>query len=328
MQKKIAVLGGGLSGLTLAKELEGVFDVTVFEKSSGVGGRLATRTAYPFEFDHGAQFFTARTDAFKEFLSPFADRGLVASWHPKIISLEAGKKSFKRKWFEPHYIAQPKMTSLAKFLADDIKIEFNLEIDRVSKNKSRWSLLSNGRVVGDGFDLVVFSVPAPQTRRILSLSDIYLDGLDDIDYLPCFTLMLGFDEGLSLNFDAALVRGSPVRWISVNSSKPGRKDLTTLVVQADNQWSRENLDLGLLEIQEILLSELESLTDLSFQNFTHIDVQRWRYAKVSSAAGRDFIVDKDAKIAACGDWCRGDRIEDAFLSGRGLAMELIKGQIL
>ena len=198
----------------------------------------------------------------------------------------------------------------------------------MSKNKSRWSLLSNGRVVGDGFDLVVFSVPAPQTRRILSLSDIYLDGLDDIDYLPCFTLMLGFDEGLSLNFDAALVRGSPVRWISVNSSKPGRKDLTTLVVQADNQWSRENLDLGLLEIQEILLSGLESLTNLSFQNFTHIDVQRWRYAKVSSAAGRDFIVDKDAKIAACGDWCRGDRIEDAFLSGRGLAMELIKGQIL
>ena len=49
---------------------------------------------------------------------------------------------------------------------------------------------------------------------------------------------------------------------------------------------------------------------------------------MSSAAGRDFIVDKDAKIAACGDWCRGDRIEDAFLSGRGLAMELIKGQIL
>ena len=28
LQKKIAVLGGGLSGLTLAKELEGVFDVT------------------------------------------------------------------------------------------------------------------------------------------------------------------------------------------------------------------------------------------------------------------------------------------------------------
>ena len=189
-------------------------------------------------------------------------------------------------------------------------------------------MLSDGRVVGDGFDLVVFSAPAPQTRRILSLSDIYLDGLDDIDYLPCFTLMLGFDEGLSLNFHAALVRGSPVRWISVNSSKPGRRDLTALVVQADNQWSKENLELALLEIQEILLSELESLTDLSFQNFTHIDVQRWRYAKVSSAAGRDFFIDKDAKIAACGDWCRGDRIEDAFLSGSGLAMELIKGQIL
>ena len=162
MQKKIAVLGGGLSGLTLAKELGGFFDVTVFEKSSGVGGRLATRTAYPFEFDHGAQFFTARTDAFKEFLSPFADRGLVASWHPKIISLEAGEKSFKREWFEPHYIAQPKMTSLAKSLADDIEIKFNLEVDRLSRNKSRWSLLSNGRVVGDGLIWLFF---LPRLRR-------------------------------------------------------------------------------------------------------------------------------------------------------------------
>lgn len=328
MKKKIAVLGGGLSGLSLTNELDGIFDITVFEKSSGVGGRLATRTAYPFDFDHGAQFFTARTDAFKEFLAPFIDRGIVASWHPKIISLEPGEKPFKRKWFEPHYISQPKMTSLAKSLADDIKIKFNLNVDRVSKNKSRWSLFSNGDIVGDGFDMVVFSVPVPQTRKILSMSKVYLGGLDDIDYLPCFTLMLGFDGGLSLNFDAALVRGSPVRWISVNSSKPGRGDLNTLVVQADNQWSKENLELGLSEIQRILLSELESLADSSFQKFTHVDIQRWRYAKVSSAAGRNFFIDKDAKIAACGDWCRGDRVEDAFLSGRGLAMELIKGQIL
>ncbi|MDG2420635.1 MAG: NAD(P)-binding protein [Gammaproteobacteria bacterium] len=47
MKKKIAVLGGGLSGLTVAKKQDGVFDVTVFEKFSGVGGRLATRAANP-----------------------------------------------------------------------------------------------------------------------------------------------------------------------------------------------------------------------------------------------------------------------------------------
>ena len=59
--KKLAIIGSGLSGLTLANHLKDEFDVTVFEKSRGVGGRLATRRVDTYAFDHGAQYFTART---------------------------------------------------------------------------------------------------------------------------------------------------------------------------------------------------------------------------------------------------------------------------
>ena len=57
---RVAIIGAGLAGATLAYELneaEG-FEVTIFEKSRGVGGRMSTRYGDSHEYDHGAQFFT------------------------------------------------------------------------------------------------------------------------------------------------------------------------------------------------------------------------------------------------------------------------------
>ena len=58
--KKIAIIGAGISGLTLAHQLKAHADIVVFEKARGVGGRMSTRYGDQFEFDHAAQFFTAR----------------------------------------------------------------------------------------------------------------------------------------------------------------------------------------------------------------------------------------------------------------------------
>ena len=66
--KKVAIIGAGLAGLTLARRLRGFASVTVLEKSRGLGGRMATRRSDNFEFDHGAQFFTARSTAFRDFI--------------------------------------------------------------------------------------------------------------------------------------------------------------------------------------------------------------------------------------------------------------------
>ena len=85
---KIAIIGGGLSGLFTAILLERKFaqhqhqhsdlQITVFEKSRGVG-RLATRyrsdsvTGKNWQWSFGAQFFTAKTDSFQQFIAPWLD---------------------------------------------------------------------------------------------------------------------------------------------------------------------------------------------------------------------------------------------------------------
>ncbi|GEM_PF-694456 len=56
--KRIAVVGAGISGLTCAYELQKAGnDVTVFESSDRVGGRMGTRMKDGFYFDTGTNFF-------------------------------------------------------------------------------------------------------------------------------------------------------------------------------------------------------------------------------------------------------------------------------
>jgi len=55
----IAVVGAGMAGITCARTLQQAgHQVTVFEKSRGLGGRMATRDSAFGSFDHGAQYFT------------------------------------------------------------------------------------------------------------------------------------------------------------------------------------------------------------------------------------------------------------------------------
>jgi renalase len=57
----IAVIGGGIAGLTCARTLtEQRFAVQVLDKGREPGGRIATRQIAGYRFDDGAQYFTVR----------------------------------------------------------------------------------------------------------------------------------------------------------------------------------------------------------------------------------------------------------------------------
>ena len=50
--KRIAIIGAGMSGLTVANQLKDIAKVELFEKSRGVSGRMSTRYAESYQFDH------------------------------------------------------------------------------------------------------------------------------------------------------------------------------------------------------------------------------------------------------------------------------------
>jgi len=72
---QIAIVGAGMAGAACARTLSASgAQVTLFDKSRGVGGRLSTRRTVwtdaqgaeqPVQFDHGATHFTAHSLAFQ-----------------------------------------------------------------------------------------------------------------------------------------------------------------------------------------------------------------------------------------------------------------------
>ena len=102
---KIAIIGAGFAGLTLAKRLAEQHDVSVFEKARGPGGRMSTRRADPFAFDHGAQYFTVETERFEAFLSPYP-RERTGTVNPDglyqpVLSRQADTAGNHRQWGSP-----------------------------------------------------------------------------------------------------------------------------------------------------------------------------------------------------------------------------------
>ena len=129
---RLAIIGAGLSGLTLASELDGFAEVTVFDKSPRVGGRIATRLGEDSQFDYGAQFLTARSVAFRNYLKPLIAAGHMAEWRPRVITLGGDDKPYRRDWFEPHYVAVPGMNTLCQLAAEGKNLILDTAMSQLS----------------------------------------------------------------------------------------------------------------------------------------------------------------------------------------------------
>ncbi|MDP4994095.1 MAG: FAD-dependent oxidoreductase, partial [Burkholderiaceae bacterium] len=65
-KKHVAVIGAGMAGIACARTLaQAGWQVSVFEKSRGFGGRMSTRRSQFGDFDHGTQYFTVRDPRFE-----------------------------------------------------------------------------------------------------------------------------------------------------------------------------------------------------------------------------------------------------------------------
>ena len=321
---RVAIIGAGLAGLTLAHKLAKFADVTVFEKSRGVGGRMATRYAGAFEFDHGAQFFTARSAAFREFLEPLLRAGVVETWPARFAELDRDHVTASRHWTDdyPHFVGAPRMNSVGAFLAEGISVCRETAVASLSRSADGWQLQDNAGDSLGCFDWVVMTAPPEQTGQLAPYGSSLGQSARGKEMSACFALMLGFAAPLQLDWDAARVRNSAVSWISVNSSKPGRDKAFTLVVHSTNAWANENLELDRERVMQHLLTATSAAIGSDAGSAQCIDLQRWRYANIDRQQGSPSHIDADERLAACGDWFLRGRVEAAYRSAAHLANSL------
>lgn len=315
---KIAIIGAGLSGLTLANRLSAIHNVEVFEKARGPGGRMSTRRASPFAFDHGAQYFTAESERFQTFVRELEAQGLVAIW-PQDIRLTGGARLSDK----PKYVAKPGMNAICKHLAETLRVYTQVHVETLSKDAEGWQMSAKDGTQHGPFDWVISTAPAEQSAALLPETFSGQTVLSEVEMQGCFALMLGFEQPLDLAWQALKSDTPPIGWMATNSDKPGRPDPSALLIQSDNAWAEAHLEDDPEQIIADLMAAGSALARVDLSTATHRALHRWRYASTPKPAGVPFLLDEKQQLAACGDWCPGSKVEAAFLSANALADEIL-----
>lgn len=310
------VVGAGWAGLTAASKLAAAGQrVVVIEKSRGPGGRSATRRDGKARFDHGAQYFTARSAAFGRQVAEWRDAGWIAKWTPRLAVLgdrqvHGDPESVQR------FVALPGMNGVCKHLAASLDCRFEMRV-RALRFGAHWTVELDDEVLKAR--RLLLTAPPAQTAELLGPDHPLYDDLAAVRFDPCIALMAAFEEGLDARFDAAFVNDdSPLRWIARDSSKPGRGG-ECWVAHATDDWSREHLEADMDDLAADLAPELCRRLDVSPDRLRSARAHRWRFAQVAEPRDQGFLSNREQRLAVAGDWLAGSRVEGAWTSGRKAA---------
>jgi hypothetical protein len=341
-QRKVAVIGAGMAGLSCARTLaQAGHRVTVLEQGGAVGGRMGSCETPFGSFDHGSQYFTVRDARFEQVLS--ISPGLRKPWSANAVRVLDPHGRIAEAALpapEPHWVAVPTMDALARHWAQPLLdagcVELQTRVMRIERDAldpGRWQLRTSGPQdsvhVFPGFDAVLLAVPGPLAAGLLGRSALgqrLAQRIREVVVAPCWTLMLAFPQAvqpalahLGPQWNAALSTHHRIAWLARESSKPGRGGVERWTVQASPAWSREHLEDDAQRVQAKLLKAFGEVTGIYAQP-SYAQVHRWRWARTEAPLGVGHLWDDQAGLGACGDWCLGHRVEDAFVSGLELAL--------
>ena len=306
---KVAVIGAGVAGLAAARALiDNGRRVTVFEKSRGLGGRLATRRPFGREhdlgIDHGAPIAEA-DDA--EVLATFAELG---------------------RPFAPNggpirgIVGAPGMSDLVKPLAEGLDIQREIEIADIARGEEDWLLRDKGGATFGPFGAIVVAVPAPQAAALLG------DACSDIaaaQMAPCWTLLLAFEERIDFPVDWFTPDSGPIEVILRNSAKPDRSaEYDSWVAHARLDWTEAHLEHSKDDTAEQLFAAFAEAVGAPIPPPKYRAAHRWRYARTAKPVGRAFWLSETGDLGCCGDWRLGPTVGDAYRSGAMLGRAMAK----
>lgn len=323
------VVGAGISGLLAARELQAEgWRVTVVEKGSGVGGRMATRRLGGGNFDHGAQFFTVRGERFAGFVEGWLAAGVAEEWSQGFANAEGEHDQDGH----PRYRGSDGMTSIPDHLASTLDVRTGEKAVRAEPGAEGWEVVCEGGLRVSGAALLL-TAPVPQSMDLAEsggyeLPDEKRSQLLEVTYDPCLALMVLLDGPAGVPEPGGMqIKGEPLDWIGDNRRK-GISEARAITIHAGPGWSRDHFDDDEPEITRSLLSFAANRlgTDLEALSL-ETSLARWPYSWVTNSHPEPCLVASEVPpLLFCGDAFGQPKVEGAALSGLAAADHLLGRQ--
>jgi renalase len=294
----IAIIGAGLAGLAAARRLaEAGRTPVIFEKSRGLGGRVATRRAAHGALDHGAPLLHRLPDDVVAAAGAHA-----APWRDGIVGV-------------------PGNSSLPRVLAANLDVRGGVRVVGLERIDEGWRLRLEDGGAAESFAAVLVAIPQPQALELLGARADAFPGLGAVRMRPGLTLM----AWLAGRLDGPGWRelAPPLRLAVRNGAKPGREAGVPegWVVHAADAEAEARLEDHSEAVARDLMAAFAAQTGAG--PAVALGGHRWRYARVARPLGRSHLWDAGLGLGLAGDWCLGDAAGDAVESGRALAAAVL-----
>lgn len=319
MTKSVIIIGAGVAGIMAARTLtQQGHTVTVLDKGTSVGGRMATRRLSQGQADTGAQFFTAREPAFQ---------GQIEQWlHQDLISLWGygwSDGSVKRTVDDghPRYVAKQGMNALVQNLAQPLKdVRVNVQVTAIERiDGNLWRVTDKANATYSA-DVLLLTAPVPQSLALLEAGHVALSKTDaetlkHIEYGPCLCGLFVVQGEVALPDPGALQNfEKTVYWIADNKRK-GLSPVTTLTAHVEARYSRDHYDDPDHETLAMMKQALRPYLGLDAQ-IVDEQLKKWRYSVPITTHPFDYYRLEGQSVFFAGDAFGGrGRVEGAYLSG-------------
>ncbi|CAA6822029.1 MAG: Putative NAD/FAD-dependent oxidoreductase [uncultured Sulfurovum sp.] len=293
---KIAIVGAGFSGSYLAHQLHKKgHSITLFEKSRGVGGRMATRSMEQTKVNHGCNALQTKTEAFQSFCELMVQKNLLE------------KK-------DAHTYTASAMNTFLKYLSQNATLKTDTLIKKIVYKNNRYTLTDQNEVEHKDFEFLLLTLPAPQILNMdFELEEHLKEQLKTVQYESVATLVLT-GKTLSELDKIQLSKINSLKKISLQNNN-------TYVIHMDKAFSNQHNHLNKNAITPYIVNEIQRVVPnfklYNYNYFTHL----WKYGFTSKPLNIPYVYNEKRNYAISADWLMGESVEDAFLSAKKLLEE-------
>tara|TARA_A100001015_G_scaffold184358_1_gene205128 strand:- start:4479 stop:5453 length:975 start_codon:yes stop_codon:yes gene_type:complete len=315
--KNIAIIGAGMTGLSLAYNLQGN-NISIFDKSWRPGGRVSTRKHGDLLFDHGAHYLSVNHNVNQ------LKQVLIKINITKVIEINfltnfKEKKSIKKKII----ISKNGMNLIPNTIHQSLNVNsyFNSKIIKIIKNKNNLFNLYTENDEYKNFDLILICIPYLQAKELSSNFINVSDNHEPI-YEPIYTVMLSYENSNNIEIDGGLNLDKNVAFYMKQNFKFPELKNENWVVNMSSEYTEKNLNINNYDLEKYAQSIFEKSFKIK-QSPTFIKTHRWLYAQTKTSynhlSKKNWISSKDNKVFLTGDWVLGKSLSDAWNAGLKLS---------